>query len=501
LSSDDRETIARGKAQRAANEWGDIDSVLYYWEREIQLIRRVFERFRDVMYQAGFKLKDWYGPGGLANYINTVHGIRPHLGAAQVTSGALPDEVHLASKIAFSGGRFELPWAGRHVGPIYAIDKNSAYPDALRMIPSLHPDEGEWRHIESPTTIKRFGFYRITYRAREARPFETRLMPLFWRDERGLITYPNRVTGWYASPEARMVLGMPGVTVHEGWYWDSREEIFPWDFLPEMYNTRSRLGKKNLLSLPFKLGPNSLYGKYAQTVGWNRKEHLPPKSHALPVAAWVTSYCRSELWRVIRQAPASVIAVETDSVMTTVNPDSLDLTLGNGLGEWSAAEYDEVLYLQSGMYHTRQGDEWTGTRSRGIARAELDPLRTADYFRSLIPGKRWGPLTVTTKPRFIGAGMALASAAPFKDEHCAWRPQEREITLGDAGKRRHAALACQACQAGATPYDAPHRLVVFSKSDGDILSHPRRLPWESKHTDEVQKIRDGIALEAELISR
>jgi hypothetical protein len=42
---------------------------------------------------------------------------------------------------------------------------------------------------------------------------------------------------------------------------------------------------------------------------------------------------------------------------------------------------------------------------------------------------------------------------------------------------------------------------VFSKSDGDIQSHPRRLPWESKHTDEVQKIRDGIALEAELISR
>jgi hypothetical protein len=501
LSEHDRETIARGKAQRGDAGWSEINEVHYYWQREIRLIQRVFETFREVMYKAGFALKQWYGPGALANYINEVHGIRPKLGAVQITSGEMPDEVHYASKVAFSGGRFELFQAGRHQGPIHTIDINSAYPYALTMIPSLHPDEGQWRHVEQPTRIKRFGFYRISYFAPSARAFETRPMPLFWRDSRGLITYPNRVTGWYASPEARMVLNMPGVQVHEGWYWDSREEVWPWQFLEEMYQTRKRLGKKNLMSLPFKLGPNSLYGKYAQTVGWNKKEKLPPRSHALPVAAWVTSYCRSLLWGVIRQIPDKVIAVETDSVFTTVDPTTLDLKIGDELGDWSSSTYDELLYLQNGVYHTRQGDEWNGTKSRGMNKAELSADVSAEYLQSLEPGKLWKPLKVTTKPRFIGAGLAMASAAPFHEEHCVWRAQVRDITLGEAGKRRHVATACQACQRGSTPWDEPHRLMTVSQSNGELLSHPRRLPWEGKQTDEVQKIRDGLMFEAELISR
>jgi hypothetical protein len=501
LSPEDRETIAHGKTQRGTNTWKDLDAVRHYWGREIQLIRRVFERFRDVMVRAGFPLKDWYGPGALANFINASRGIHPHLGSVQVTSGIMPPEVHAASKIAFSGGRFELFNAGRHEGPIYSVDINSAYPAALTMIPSLHPDAGEWRHVESPDRIKRFGFYRITYHATNARVFEARPMPLFWRDPRGLITYPNRVTGWYASPEARMILGMPGVVIHEGWYWDSREDVFPWEFLHEMYERRMRLGKQNLLSMPFKLGPNSLYGKYAQTVGWNRKEKLPPRSHALPVAAWVTSYCRSQLWKVIRQIPEHVIGVETDSVFATVDPSTLNIPLGTGLGEWSASHYDEMLYLQSGMYHTREGEYWNGTRSRGLRRSELDAETSAQYLRSLIPGKRWEPLRILTQPRFIGAGLALASAEPFRDIHCAWREQERLITLGEAGKRRHARPACQACQRGSTPYDEPHRLHVVSKSDGEIESHPRRLPWESEHPSEVMEIRRGLEMERELISR
>lgn len=501
LSREDRDTIAQGKKGRASNTWSDLPEVRYYWEREIQLIRRTFERFRDVMVQAGFPLKDWYGPGALANFINATRGIRPHLGSVQVTSGDMPKEVHEASKVAFSGGRFEPFMLGRFTGPIYSVDINSAYPAALTMIPSLHPDEGEWRHVESPDRIKRFGFYRITYRATNARPFEARPMPLFWRDPRGFITYPGRVTGWYPSPEARMMLGVPGATIHEGWHWDSREEVFPWEFLHEMFERRMRLGKQNLLSMPFKLGPNSLYGKYAQTVGWNRKQKLPPRSHALPVAAWVTSYCRSQLWNVIRQIPAHVIAVETDSVFTTVDPSTLDLRLGNGLGEWSASTYDEILYLQSGMYHTREGDDWTGTRSRGLLRSELNAETSAEYLRSLVPGTAWKPLPVRTKPRFIGAGMALASAEPFHDIHCSWREQERLITLGETGKRRHARPACQACQHGSTPYDEPHRMFVVSKSDGEIQSFPRRLPWESPHPEDVWHMRKARILEGELITR
>lgn len=501
ISGDDRDVIAHGKAARGKQAWSDMPEIRHYWEREIVLIQRVFEKFRDVMYRAGFALKEWYGPGALANYINALHKLRPHMGAAQITSGIMPRAVHEASKIAFSGGRFELFKAGRITGPIHAVDIGSAYPYALTKVPSLHPDEGEWIHTDNPQKIERFGVYRIRFTAPKASPLEYRPMPLFWRDNRGMISYPQMAHGWYWSPEAALAQGLAGVEIVEGWEWKNREEIFPWNFLLDMYDTRMRLGKSNLLSMPFKLGPNSLYGKYAQTVGWDQKKKLPPKSHALPVAGWVTSYCRAMLYAAMMHAPDTIIAVETDAIYTTAEPETLGIRLGTELGQWDAQVYDEMMYVQSGMYHYKQDGEWKGTRSRGMNRGEY-PVSTAQgYLSSLKGGEPWEPMKLTTKPKFIGAGAAIASSEKVKSIMTSWRVQTKEMTLGDTGKRVHVPNACDECIAGVSPYDAPHRLVIRSRSDGETLSHPRRLPWEAAHTDEVQEIRDRLTVEREMISR
>lgn len=497
LTPEDHEVIRRGKEQRGQLDWEHIDEIHRYWRLEITLMQRTFEKFRAVMVQAGFPLNEWYGPGALANHINRVHGIRPHLVGAQHGTGEMPGPVHEASKRAFSGGRFELFQAGRHVGPVYAIDINSAYPYALTGVPSLSPEHGFWQHRDNPDTISRFGVYRISFEAPGASPIEYRPMPLFFRDERGLISYPNRVHGWYWSPEARMVLDTPGVTIHEGWEWIQTSEVYPWTFLNEMYDTRQRLGKATLLSMPFKLGPNSLYGKYAQTVGWDKKKKTAPRSHALPVAGWITSYCRSMLWSIIRQIPDHVIAVETDSVYTTVDPRNLDITLGTGLGEWDFNQYDELLYVQSGMYHYRSGDEWVGTRSRGLGRAEFSAEAVSSFLQSLVPGEEWSSLTIKTRPRFIGAGAALANPFTFRRTHCSWRAQERVISFGDTGKRRLFHSASVEYQAGVSPFERPYSLAVASSSDGVRLSAARLLPWEREQTVEVSEIVEAIRAEEE----
>lgn len=313
-----------------------------------------------------------------------------------------------------------------------------------------------------------------------------------------MISYPNVVHGWYYSPEAAAVKNIPGVTIHEAWEWETESEERPWAFLAEMYSTRMRLGKRNLLSMPFKLGPNSLYGKYAQTVGWDQDKRLPPKSHALPVAGWVTSYCRAMLWKVMRQSPTTVIGVETDSIYTTTDPKQLELSLGDELGQWSYDEYDELIYLQSGMYHTRKGDTWQGVKSRGITAREFPNASVQEYLRGLIPGEAWPSLILETKPRFIGAGAALASAAPFRATFCSWRSQTKELGLGDTGKRIHHPHLCRECKAGYSPSARPHRMFVHSRSDGETLSYPRRLPWEQEHTAEVIEIRRKLEIEGEL---
>jgi hypothetical protein len=313
-----------------------------------------------------------------------------------------------------------------------------------------------------------------------------------------MISYPQLSHGWYWSPEAAMCLNMPGAQILEGWEWQSNETVFPWAFLQEMYDTRMRLGKANLLSMPFKLGPNSLYGKYAQTVGWDKKKRLPPKSHALPVAGWVTSYCRAMLFSAIAKNPGAIIAVETDAVYST---EQLNLHYGGGLGEWDLTEYDEMIYIQSGMYHYKQGGEWKGVRSRGISRAEY-PYETArDYVRGLKGGEPWGSMELTTNPRFIGAGAAIAAGQPTKEVMTSWRPIPKEMTIGDTGKRVHVPGACEHCREGVSPYDAPHRLAIHSRSDGEMLSFPRRLPWEQKQTSEVAEIQMRDKIERELITR
>lgn len=509
VSSDDRDVIAHGKAARGQQTWEDMPEIRHYWEREIQLIRRVFEKFRDVMWQAGFALREWYGPGALANYINATRQIRPHLGSAQTTSGVMPHEVHMASKVAFSGGRFELFRAGRIRGPVHAMDINSAYPFALTMVPSLHPDHGQWKHVLSPTKIARFGVYRIRLRAPKASPFEFRPMPLFYRDGRGMISYPSIVHGWYWSPEARMVCGLEGVEIVEGWEWENDETEFPWGFLRDMYDTRMRLGKRNLLSMPFKLGPNSLYGKYAQTVGWDQRKNLPPKSHALPVAGWVTSMCRSMLFAAMQKNPAAIVAVETDAIYSTASPEEHGLTTGDGLGQWGAEVYDEMIYIQSGMYHYKKNGEWQGVRSRGISRAEYPVEKAMAYVQRLKAGEAWdqreggrlvGGMELTTKPRFIGAGAALASSAPTKAVMTSWVQMTKQMALGETGKRIHVPKACPQCRKGVDPWDESHRLMVMSRSDGIMMSRPRTLPWESAYPAEVEEIRERDAIESEHIS-
>lgn len=499
LTEEDREVVAHGKKARGNQTWEDFPEIRHYWEREIVLMQRTFEKFRDVMCRAGFALREWYGPGALANFINATRGIRKHLIGVQTTSGHLPDPVHEASKVAFSGGRFELFRAGRVRGPVYSVDINSAYPHAMTKLPSF--EKGEWVHTVAPKKVELFGVYRIKWKSPNASPFDFRPNPLFWRDNRGMISYPTLAHGWYWSPEAAIVNGMDGIEILEGWHWETESEERPWSFLQEMFNTRMRLGKKNLLSMPFKLGPNSLYGKYAQTVGWDQKEKRPPKSHALPVAGWVTSYCRAMLWDVIRRDPSSVIAVETDSVYTTRDPRTLGISIGGELGQWDITEYDEVIYMQSGMYHTKKDGAWTGVKSRGMSAAEFSITQMENYLMSLRCGEKWGNIELTTKPRFIGAGAALQMSAPLKTVHTSWRPQERKMALGDTGKRVHVPKVCMECASEKVPDSVPHRLIVSSRSDGETLSFPRRLPWEREEEyPEVQEIRDRLEFEKDLIS-
>lgn len=486
LNDSDRAVIEHGKGERGDNEWKDIADVKKYWQAEIRIMQRMTERFRDIMYAAGLKLTAWYGPGAIASYLIKSHKLRDHI----QNTPAIP-AVHEASKWAYAGGRFELFQLGRFTGQkIYGLDLNSAYPFALSGAPSLGVDHGEWVQVNQPRRIESMGVYRIMFKG-STDLFEHRAMPLFHRDKAGGISFPGVVEGWYWGPEAQMVqqIGKQfgGVTIIEGWVWE-HDDTRPFRFLEEMYNRRVELGKDNIISMPYKLGPNSMYGKFAQQVGFTEGKFgelsLPPESHCLMLAGWITSWCRAQLYKMLVQIPPEkLIAVETDGIFTTMAPSEFkSAVFGDSLGDWGVSEYDEMVYLRNGIYHRRIGDAWSKAKSRGLDISSVPRERVQEYLRTCGPGN-FPILEVELKDRFVGIGAALAHGLDkVQETHCVWQPGKRDVLPGGNGKRIHLPGHCQACRDGLTAWDAPHQLVIHSNAGikSPILSTQHRLDWETK---------------------
>jgi hypothetical protein len=517
--------IMEGKAMRDETTWEDMPAVRRYWSHEIVAMQRLAEQLRTILYDAGFEIKNWHGPGALASYVRREYWLAHH--EFGVKAENMPPEVHLASKHAFFGGRFEPFKLGRIQGPVYVYDRNSAYPYAFCQLPTFK-EGGYWKHtIGEPDDIEDFGMYRVTWHRPhgiEPRddgkewPSEIKLWyhgfsqyaePLPYRGYRGEICYPDYHAGWYWTPEIESILSTKGgehLTIHEAWVWHPLTIEHPWrEVIEPMYAERLRLkARGDVTQMAYKLAMNSLYGKTAQRVGWDKKKMKGPSTHALPIAGYITSHCRAAIWQVISWGWGANVAVETDGVISMKSPETFPLPIGKGLGEWSVTEYDEMLFLQSGFYAARKGDKWT-IKTRGIPASafndgdgQFDPTIFSDFLASCRADNEWPNFPLPPSSRFVGLGAAFARSrlesgginpCKFNEIHCRWERDEPILRVGYGGKRRHFNSACQACQAGLSGNDVSHNTqVVGQRTPGcdplDIpFSYPHRIPWDIQEED------------------
>jgi hypothetical protein len=475
--------IREGKAKRKTFTLADFDdgTVLAYWSVEIQLYAQLADELRRRVYNAGLRITQWYGPGALATYKMAEQGTKLHMAVS-------PTEVREAARYAYAGGRFEPFKVGRASGPVYGIDINSAYPHAISQLPSLM--DGEWIHVDNPTHIKKFGIYRLSLL--RGRGFDRPPGPVFHRDKDHNLSFPWRVEGWYHSPEA-ILAKRCGARIIEGWeYVGSTDRPFGW--VQDVYDQRRDWKRRGISAqVALKLCLNSMYGKMAQRIGWNEKTQRIPPFHQLEWAGWVTSYVRARLWRLMaeRHSPAggsegmpwdSLIAVETDGVYTTYDPALLGIEHSDDMGGWSVTQYDEVMYVQSGLAWLRQGETWTAKR-RGLDEGTFT-REQCEYYLSMLHPKPSGavpwPVYIGQSTRFVTLGQALASKRPTEMRHCVWSTDKREINpSGQGGKRCHLWRECKACLQGTDAYGAMHDLVINSLSMGpDPRSYPHSIPWE-----------------------
>jgi hypothetical protein len=489
--------IEEGKAERKYFTYDKIDYIESYWVTEIALLLALVERLREMLYSVDLNVTRWHGPGAIANFVYRTQGIASH-------KALTPEPVREAARYGYAGGRFELYRLGRHTG-VYGIDINSAYPAAISRLPSL--SEGTWEHVLSPTSVVEFGIYHVRLSA-FAGPVK-KPSPLFHRDFQHNISYPWFVEGWYWSPEIELILpmlGKKGLEIVEGYEyvgWHSR----PFGFVEEMYYERKRLKREgNGAEKALKLALNSLYGKMAQRVGWERNGR-PPTWHQLEWAGFVTSATRARLYSVMARIPwENLIAVETDGIYTTADPASLGITDSPDLGEWEFSQYEEMMYVQSGVYFARDRDKgWSG-KYRGLDNGTLNADGIGEYLRGLGPNptadKPWDSITGPTT-RFIGYKAALhrqdQNMGPMKVHHCVWETTPREISPGEVGKRVHSPKLCAACRAGANAYEMPHDLVIRSRSIGNPVSEMHSIPWEDRDNEDSAEWRQYAKAREDLL--
>lgn len=471
------QAVKEGKESRDDFYQLGIEYVERYWRIEIQMLRELAEELRNRLYNVDLRITQWHGPGALASYVLRKHRI-------QDAKSVCPRPVRTAAKYGYAGGRFEIFRLGRTSGKtIYSLDINSAYPYGISQLPNLR--SGTWSHVSGTSKkLAKFGIYRVRLLPTLQRPILGILPgPLFHRDHVGNISYPWVLEGWYWSPEVRNLrrLDPSTYTILEGWeYTGWKTNHLPFSWVKEVYDERRRLkevGDGSQLAL--KLLLNSLYGKMAQRVGWNEDLKLPPTWHQLEWAGWVTSLCRAMLWDLMSQIPfEDLIAVETDGLYTTMPPQNLGISNSKSLGKWEIQEYDEIMYVQSGMAWLRRGDKWSCKR-RGLDTRTFSIESCISYLHSLTAQQVWAPFTGETT-RFIGVGAALASSTPMKDIHCVWHKSDRQIKPGQNGKRVHLYKQCRACTNNHSAYEEPHDMSIKSiaYNPKHLFSSPHDIPWD-----------------------
>jgi hypothetical protein len=467
---DELEQIREGKARRGTFTYEDIESyVLPYCAAECRQLIQLMNHFRELLYSVGFTIRHWHGPGAIASFLLRYYNVHDVMAET-------PEAVRLAAQYAYAAGRFELPKVGAS-GPLWSVDINSAYPEAIAELPDL--SRGEWRHVERPTKIARFGVYRIKSTMDMKSLFTRSLAPLFHRDSRGRISFPWITNGWYWSPETALVFHDPRFDVAEGWVWvplvqRGEKPSRPFTWVKRMYDQRLQWKREgNQAQYPLKLALNSLYGKFAQRVGWDKVHMKAPPWHQLEWAGWVTSFCRAKIYRLaVHIGLDTIVAIETDGLYTTRDPTEVGLTSGEGLGELKIERYDDGVYVQNGLAWLAKNvgeDRWE-MKYRGL---DPESLPLASVLAHLCTVDWSAPLRAQTT-RFIGIGAALVS----RDWRVRWRVWEtipRSILVGGDGKRIHVRKLCRACKLNANPLDMLHDLLCNLPQPGISAPHP--LPW------------------------
>lgn len=363
VTDDEYATILKGKSGRGTDQLDD--DMMFYNRLENDCLPRVMERLDDGFRELGIKLgtDQWYGPGQAAQAWLDKH-IGPKTGNdhSRASLAELPDwkEMQEASRKSFYGGWFELFSHGYIEGTIHEYDINSAYPHSIRNLPCLL--HGRYTHGVGMPDHRDGDITLVRGEFKARNPAQKRIGVMPHRDYDGKILRPKKTVGWLhweelqASIKAGIVHPKPFIFEYAQ-YRRMCDCPPPLAEVADIYALRKTAGKKTPLGIACKLVPNSLYGKFAQSIG-------NPKYGNAIWASMITSSCRTQILNAIATHPDGindVVMIATDGVyFRTPHPS---LPISGELGDWDHEVKENMTLFKPGVY-------WDDAARKAIADGE-----------------------------------------------------------------------------------------------------------------------------------
>jgi hypothetical protein len=344
-----------------------LSDIRRYMLEECSCMAELGEALVTAHEQAGLELKTFYGAG------SSGAAILNKLGIMKLRKEP-PAEMQSAVAAAFFGGRFENSRIGTIKNDrIWNYDISSAYPYQLAFLPCLV--HAVWEHTTSRQRVDARSLVRYSI-------YETRARfhwgPFPFRCKDGSISFPVRSGGgwiWGAEFLAGEELFPNSVRFREAWVYKQNCDCRPpFEQIPHYYRERCRLGKEGA-GIVLKLGPNSCYGKLAQSVG-----QAPFQSWVW--AGMITSGCRAQSLELMaaHDSLASILMIATDGLMSLEDvapPKPLDTgtsDLPKPLGGWEKDLITKGVFLaRPGIYFPLdpQPEELKKVRARGVGKSSV----------------------------------------------------------------------------------------------------------------------------------
>jgi hypothetical protein len=365
---------------------------------------------------------------------------------------------------------------------LWGYDISSAYPYQLAFLPCLK--HTTWKRTKDRKAMKAARCALVRYslsRCKNELPWG----PFPFRDEDGSISFPLESGGGWVWRDEYFAgeRYWKNVRLRSAWIGTGRCRCSPFARIPHYYRERLRIGKEGA-GIVHKLGPNSCYGKLAQSVGGN------PPFQSWVWAGMITSGCRAQILELmgLHRDMRNVLAIATDGVYTRerlARPVPRDTGTyacvdkdkphegKKPLGGWEEKEYPKGLFFaRPGIYFPVDPTEeqLSAVRARGIGRASL-----LAHWRDIVEAHESGRSDVLfpTVRRFMGNKLTVwkvgektaAKDAVYKrsSDYGEWVPWPLEMSFDPLPKRTLGANGTLYCRRFRRTHESlPYRRSLLS---------------------------------------